>query len=171
MASSLNDAMNTRVTTAVAASRPLAASTTPTPVMTSWLRPRRRRSMARASSWLVGFPSGWWHYRAARRGGSRRRDRPRRSTRRGRTHAGPPRRRRCLCHDQRVGVRDHSRLGGDRSAEVLGEAESVLVGLAVPVGQLTLHALGDESVHRGDILLPGIDLLPGQDEPPRSPEA
>src|SRR6266571_1063035 len=59
MASSLNDAMNTRVTTAVAASRPLAASTTPTPVMTSWLRPRRRRSMAHASSWLVGLPSGW----------------------------------------------------------------------------------------------------------------
>src|SRR5262249_26734080 len=51
--------MNTRVTTAVAASRPLAASTTPTPVMTSWPRPRKRRSIERASSGPVGLPSGW----------------------------------------------------------------------------------------------------------------
>ena len=67
-----------------------------------------------------------------------------------------------------------TRLGevlGDRTAKVLGQGESVLMSLAVPVRQLALHAVGDEPVDGLGVLAPRIDLLAGQDEAPRCPEA
>ena len=48
--------MRTRLTTASEASRPVRLSTTATPVMTLWSRPRRRRSIARACSGSAGLP-------------------------------------------------------------------------------------------------------------------
>src|SRR6185295_12088597 len=57
MSASADAAMRTRLVTAVRSARPLRASTTATPVITSCSRPRRRRSIARACAGSAGLPS------------------------------------------------------------------------------------------------------------------
>src|SRR5438034_8210485 len=56
MSRSVYAAIVTRLMTVSAAWRPLAASSTAMPVMTSWVRPRSARSIVRASSASAGLP-------------------------------------------------------------------------------------------------------------------
>src|SRR2546422_8947847 len=73
--------------------------------------------------------------------------------------------------DQRVRVRDDSGLIGDSPADELREAEGVLVRRAIPVLERILDPLGDEPVHRLDVLPGRVDLLRGDDESPRRAKA
>src|SRR4029453_17134587 len=76
-----------------------------------------------------------------------------------------------LRDDQRVGIGHDAGLRVDGRPDVLGEIEGVLMGVAVPVGERALDPVGNEPIDRGPVLLHGIDLLGGRDEPPRRPEA
>src|SRR2546426_3442005 len=77
-----------------------------------------------------------------------------------------------LGDDQRMGVGDDARLGVDRRADVLGDAEGVLVCHSVPVAKRGAgQPLGDELVDRLWVLRPWVHLLRGGDEPPRGAQA
>src|SRR5687767_8710979 len=76
-----------------------------------------------------------------------------------------------LGDDQGVRVGDNAALRVDLGADELGQAEAVLVRLAVPVGKRALDALGHQLVDHLHRLLARVDLLGRGDEAPRRAEA
>src|SRR5262249_50942425 len=75
-------------------------------------------------------------------------------------------------HDQRMGVGDDARLGVDRRADVLGDAEGVLMSQTIPVAEdRRRQSFGNELVDDLRRLGPGVDLLGRSDEAPRRAEA